>query len=67
MSRRYPTAELYEERQRDFYRNGNRSNHSYDELDLELNRGAPRRDFLRESYGRQSGGGEMVIRRREEV
>ncbi|KAF2647877.1 hypothetical protein K491DRAFT_272657 [Lophiostoma macrostomum CBS 122681] len=68
MSRRYPTAELYEERQRDFYRNGNRSNHSYDELDVELSRG-PRRgqpDFLREDYNRPSAAGQLVVRAREE-
>jgi hypothetical protein len=43
-SRRYPTAELYEERERDFYRGGNRSERNYEELDLELRRGTePRR------------------------
>ena len=73
MSRRYPTAELYEERQRDFYRNG-RSDRSYDELDLELRRsggGDPRRsvpDFLHEDYDRRSGAGagQMVVRERRE-
>ncbi|KAF2792988.1 hypothetical protein K505DRAFT_47955 [Melanomma pulvis-pyrius CBS 109.77] len=71
MSRRYPTAELYEERQRDFYRDGNRSERSYDELDIELNRshGDPRRsapDFLREDYNRSSAGPLVVRERREE-
>ena len=70
MSRRYPTAELYEERQRDFYRDGNRSVRSYDELDLELNRGYdPRRsapDFLREDYNRSSAGPLVVRERRDE-
>ena len=74
MSRRYPTAELYEERQRDFYRNGGRSDRSYDELDLELRRGVggdPRRsvpDFLHDDYDRRSGAGagQMVLRDRRE-
>ncbi|KAF2759056.1 hypothetical protein EJ05DRAFT_485134 [Pseudovirgaria hyperparasitica] len=68
MSRRYPTAELYEERQKDFYRDshGGRSQRSYDELDVELREssrrdygGDPRRsqpDFLREDYGRTTAG-----------
>ncbi|KAF2201160.1 hypothetical protein GQ43DRAFT_46208 [Delitschia confertaspora ATCC 74209] len=64
MSRRYPTAELYEERQRDFYRNGNRSDRSYDDLD-------PRRSapdfFLREDYDRpSSNAGPLVVRERRE-
>jgi len=70
MSRRYPTAELYEERQRDFYRNGNRSERSYDELDIELRRGGdPRRsmpDFLHEDYDRRSNAGQLVVRERRE-
>jgi hypothetical protein len=70
MSRRYPTAELYEERQRDFYRNGtNRSDRGYDELDIELRRGGdPRRsapDFFREEYNRPTAG-PLVVRAREE-
>ncbi|CAN9458782.1 unnamed protein product [Alternaria alternata] len=71
MSRRYPTAELYEERERDFYRNGNRSERNYEELDLELRRGAgpdPRRsapDFFREDYNRPTAG-PMVLRGRDE-
>ena len=69
MSRRYPTAELYEERQRDFYRNGNRSDRSYDELDVELRTGGnPRRsapDFFREEYNRPTAG-PLVVREREE-
>jgi hypothetical protein len=68
-SRRYPTAELYEERERDFYRGGNRSHANYDELDLELRRGAdPRRsapDFFREDYNRPTAG-PLVVRSREE-
>lgn len=70
MSRRYPTAELYEERQRDFYRNGNRSDRSYDELDLELRRGGdPRRsapDFFRDDFDRHSSAGQLVVRERRE-
>ncbi len=71
MSRRYPTAELYEERERDFYRNGNRSDRNYEELDLELRRGTgpdPRRsapDFFREDYNRPTAG-PMVLRGRDE-
>jgi len=64
-TRRYPTAELYEERQRDFYRNGNRSERTYDELDLEVPRN-PRRsvpDFLHEDWGRTSAG-PLVVRDR---
>ncbi|KAF1957843.1 hypothetical protein CC80DRAFT_34489 [Byssothecium circinans] len=70
MSRRYPTAELYEERQRDFYRNGHRSDRSYDELDIELRRGGdPRRsapDFFHDDFDRQSNAGQMVVRERRE-
>lgn len=70
-SRRYPTAELYEERERDFYRNGHRSERNYDELDLELRRGTaanPRTsapDFFRDDYNRPSSG-QMVIRPRDD-
>ncbi|KAF1838193.1 hypothetical protein BDW02DRAFT_32368 [Decorospora gaudefroyi] len=70
MSRRYPTAELYEERERDFYRNGNRSDRNYEELDLELRRGGapdPRRsapDFFREDH--RSTAGPMVVRGRDD-
>ncbi|KAF9701020.1 hypothetical protein EKO04_000975 [Ascochyta lentis] len=66
MSRRYPTAELYEERERDFYRNGNRSDRNYEELDIELRRGSdPRRsapDFFRDD---RPTAGPMVLRGRE--
>lgn len=73
MSRRYPTAELYEERERDFYRNGNRSDRNYEELDLELRRSGtappdPRRsmpDFLREDYNRPTAG-PLVMRSRDD-
>lgn len=72
MSRRYPTAELYEERERDFYRNGNRSDRNYDELDFELRRSGvgadPRRsmpDFLREDYNRPTAG-PLVMRGRDD-
>ncbi|OCL01744.1 hypothetical protein AOQ84DRAFT_393458 [Glonium stellatum] len=71
-ARRYPTAELYEERKRDF-RNGGRSEYSYDELDIDVRGGDPRRsapDFLRDDYGRTTSGalvvrGEGPSRRRE--
>ncbi|OSS53588.1 hypothetical protein B5807_00189 [Epicoccum nigrum] len=66
MSRRYPTAELYEERERDFYRNGKRSDRNYEELDLELRRGSdPRRsapDFFRDD---RTTAGPMVLRGRD--
>ena len=71
MSRRYPTAELYEERERDMYRGGNRSHANYDELDLELRRGAgagPRSsapDFFREDYNRPTAG-PLALRPRDE-
>lgn len=68
MSRRYPTAELYEERERDFYRGGNRSERNYEELDVELRRGSdPRRapDFLRDDYNRPTAG-PLVVRGRED-
>jgi hypothetical protein len=72
MSRRYPTAELYEERERDFYRNGNRSERNYEELDIELRRGSgagagPRSgapDFFREEHNRSAG--PLVVRPRED-
>lgn len=70
-SRRYPTAELYEERERDFYRNGGtRSDRNYEELDLELRRGVggPRSsapDFFRDDY-RDRTAGAMVVRGRED-
>lgn len=68
MSRRYPTAELYEERERDFYRNG-RSDRNYEELDVELRRGGNPRtsapDFFRDDHSR-SQAGQMVIRSRED-
>ena len=66
MSRRYPTAELYEERERDFYRNGKRSDRNYEELDLELRRGSdPRRsapDLFRDD---RTAAGPMVLRGRD--
>ncbi|KAH7081397.1 hypothetical protein BKA63DRAFT_561942 [Paraphoma chrysanthemicola] len=71
MSRRYPTAELYEERERDFYRGNNRTSRNYEELDVELRRGAgadPRRsapDFLHDDYNRPTAG-PMVVRGRDE-
>ncbi|KAF2030920.1 hypothetical protein EK21DRAFT_100061 [Setomelanomma holmii] len=68
-SRRYPTAELYEERERDFYRGNNRSSRNYEELDVELRRGANPRssapDFFREDYNRPTAG-PMVVRGRDE-
>ncbi|KAJ9645671.1 hypothetical protein H2199_002710 [Coniosporium tulheliwenetii] len=68
-ARRYPTAELYDERQRDFYR-GARSERDYDELNVELSHGRPdygRRqpEFLREDYGRTAAGPLVPFRGRE--
>lgn len=71
MSRRYPTAELYEERERDFYRNG-RSDRNYEELDVELRRGVggdPRRsapDFFRDDH-RGSTAGALALRPRDDA
>ncbi|KAK8230790.1 hypothetical protein HDK90DRAFT_512908 [Phyllosticta capitalensis] len=62
--RAYPTAELYEERERDFY-HADRSHRDYEEFDYELTRGRPRSefsarrshpDFLHEDYGATSSG-----------
>ncbi|KAF2492828.1 hypothetical protein BU16DRAFT_564136 [Lophium mytilinum] len=69
-ARRYPTAELYEERQR-YGNGGGRSVASYDDIDIDIQRGNPRRsvpDFLREDYGRTAAG-PLVVRDRhtEEV
>jgi len=57
MPRRYPTAELYEERERDFYRNG-RGRGDYSELDVELREATTGRqpNFLRDDYGRTNAG-----------
>lgn len=58
--RRYPTAELYEERQSDFYRPGRRpAGREYEELDVDIRRGRDL-DFLNEDYGRTAG--QMVVR-----
>ncbi|KAF2453997.1 hypothetical protein BDY21DRAFT_116703 [Lineolata rhizophorae] len=66
MSRRYPIAEAYDERQRDFYGNGRRGARDYDDFDsISRSSTAPpdreypsRRqpDFLRDDYGRTSAG-----------
>ena len=67
MSRRYPTAELYEEREREFYRNGNRSERNYDELDLELRRGSdPRRSAPDFFHDNRPTAGPMVLRPRDD-
>jgi len=69
-SRRYPTAELYEERQRGTHRNGNRGERTYEELDVEISQGNPRRsapDFLRDDYGRSSAGALVRDRVTEEI
>src|ERR1700712_2931161 len=57
MSRRYPVADLYEERERDVWRNGRRSTREFEEFDTA--RGQP--DFLREDYGRSSHAGPIVL------
>ncbi|KAK5019370.1 hypothetical protein LTR16_000635 [Cryomyces antarcticus] len=78
MSRRYPTADLYEERERDFYARP-RTERDYDELDIDISRTrAPARvyspppqdnrrgavpKFLREDYGRTDAGA-LVVRER---
>src|ERR1700753_2945720 len=61
-SRRCPTAERYDEVERDFYRGGRRSTREYDELDVDITRSSGREpDFLREDYGRTTAG-PLVIR-----
>ncbi|TID23348.1 hypothetical protein E6O75_ATG02984 [Venturia nashicola] len=57
MSRRYPVADLYEERERDVYRSGRRSTREFEDTD------AARRlpDFLRDDYGRNSHAGPIVL------
>jgi hypothetical protein len=71
MSRRgrdFPTAEYYEERERDFYQRGpRRSTREYEDLDIELSRARSHPDFLREDYGRTSAGQMVVRERREEI
>ncbi|KAK8219804.1 hypothetical protein M8818_000778 [Zalaria obscura] len=81
MSRRYPTADVYEERERDFYARP-RGERNYEELDIDLQRArytdrAPaetvvsdRRQarvpgFLRDDYGRTNAG-PLVVRERAE-
>lgn len=61
-SRRYPTAEVYEERERDFYRSGRRGTREYDELDVDISRGRGAPEFLREDYGRNTNAGQLVVR-----
>lgn len=81
MSRRYPTAELYEERERDFYARP-RQERNYDELDIDISRTRyPERaetvvserqrpgrqpDFLRDDYGRTNAGPLVLARDRDD-
>lgn len=71
MSRRgrdYPTADYYEERERDFYRRGpRRTTREYEDFDVELSRPRSNPDFFREDYGRTSSGPLVERERREEV
>ncbi|KAB2578603.1 hypothetical protein BFW01_g12547 [Lasiodiplodia theobromae] len=71
--RAYPTADLYDERERDFYGGGRRSQRAYEELDADIGRPrseygsrrpGPQPDFLREDYGRTSAGPLVVSDRR---
>lgn len=57
MSRRYPVADLYEERERDVYRGGRRSTREFEDTDAA--RGLP--DFLRDDYGRSNHAGPIVL------
>lgn len=62
MSRRdYPVADLYEERERDFYGSGRRGTREYVDFeeDVRTTRGP---DFLREDYGRSAAAGPLVVR-----
>ncbi|EKG15208.1 hypothetical protein MPH_07655 [Macrophomina phaseolina MS6] len=72
--RAYPTAEYYDERERDFYAGGGRrSQRDFEELDQEIRgprtefsvrRPGPQPDFLRDDYGRTSAGPLVVSDRR---
>jgi hypothetical protein len=64
MSRRYPTAERYEELEQDYYRDDRRSHRDYQEIDVDITRGGRDRelDFLREDYGRNTTAGPLVVR-----
>ncbi|KAL0258138.1 hypothetical protein SLS55_007310 [Diplodia seriata] len=71
--RAYPTAELYDERERDYYGGGRRSQRDYEELDAEIRRPrsefggrrpGPQPEFLREDYGRTAAGPLVVSDRR---
>jgi hypothetical protein len=66
MSRRnYPVADLYEEREREFYRPGpRRSTREYEDLDVDITR-SRQPDFMREDYGRSTAGALVVSDRRE--
>lgn len=66
MSRRgYPTADVYEERQREFYDNGRRRYaEEYDEFDVDISRGQQLPDYLREGNGRTNAG-PLVMRDRQ--
>lgn len=66
MSRRgYPTADVYEDRQREFYDNGRRRYaEEYDELDVDISRGQQLPDYLRDGYGRTNAG-PLVMRDRQ--
>jgi len=62
--RGYPTAEIYEEREREFYGGGRRPYvQEYEELDVDISRGQRMPDYLREGYGRTSAG-PLVMRER---
>ncbi|KAF2423756.1 hypothetical protein EJ08DRAFT_652516 [Tothia fuscella] len=64
MSRRYPVADVYEERESDVYRNGRRATtREYEELDVDITR-SRQPDFLREDYGRTTAGALVVAERR---
>ncbi|KAF2663249.1 hypothetical protein BT63DRAFT_430447 [Microthyrium microscopicum] len=64
--RRYPVADLYEERRSDVYRNGRGSVRDYEELDIDLRHGRQQNlDFLDEDYGRSGRtAGALVVRER---
>jgi hypothetical protein len=62
--RGYPTADVYEERERDFY-SGSRRNYvqQYEELDAEISTGQRLPDYMNDSYGRTNAG-PLVMRER---
>ena len=64
--RSYPTAEVYEDRERDYYSSSGRRRptREHDDVEVDVRTDHARRqpEFLREDYGRTSNAGPMVLR-----